>query len=167
MTAGGGMKFRPAQFLSLRLILIALSLFSLAQVIAEGLAPRYGSDSFAISGGATLMHGDSGFNYEPALLSSFILIASCLLLARGLLPTITAAALGGLAFYVTLPRSFWHMSELAGVQPFSRAHFGLWWQNLGAGQLLQIVLAAAVISFSAASLAAALYRRRRSQSVYP
>jgi hypothetical protein len=159
------MKFRPGQFLSFRLALIALSLFSVAQVTAE--QTELMNDSFTISGRATGMHGESGLNYEPILLSSFLLIASCLLLTKKLRGVIAAVVLSGLVLYITLPLYFWNVAATAEVQRYSGLHFRIWWNNLSAGQLVQIILAAFVLSFSAASFASARVRRRRFESPYP
>ena len=152
------MKLWPRQFLSFRLILIALSLFSLMQMIAKELELRY--SSFTVSDGQPVYT-------EPVLLSSFLVIASFLLLTKKARGRIVAIVLSGLVLYITLPLYFWHIAKVSEVQRYSRLHFSIWWENLDAGQILQIILAAVVLSFSTGSLASMLVRRRRSQSLYP
>lgn len=157
----GAMKVRPPQPQSFKFALTALSLFSLMQMISKELDLRHGP-----SLGATASHASPGLYYEETLLSSFLVIASLLLLPEKSWCRAAAAVLGGFVFYTTLPRDFWYLANRAEVERFSREHFSLWWPNLDWEQLVQIISSGLILTLSAASLVSAFVRPRRAKPFY-
>jgi hypothetical protein len=121
--------------LKMRPLLFGLSVFSLIWMIM--LEARLPFERFG--------YVVRGLYYDQIFFSILLVLASLAFLMKRYWSLVPAVILSGFVFYNVLLRSFWYLAKAAAVPMFSYRHFSLWWPNLHHGQLLQIILSAAIL----------------------